>query len=159
MKKLFIALLPVVLFSGPVGKIAAAQASAVSEPSAGFQGWNKNQPTSTDAAITALIQAVSTDHASGMAAGLHILLGTPQGALDASFGPYLAQDIQQALVPGAQVQVTGQVTTVNGHKYLLVRCFVLNNREITVRNDRGSLVHQQSQVRIHTQSQNDGGIR
>ncbi len=78
------------------------------------------------------------------------------------FGPYLTPDIQQALIAGQQVQVAGQVKAIHDQQYLLVRQLVLNGKQITIRNDNGSLVRTRSHERTHTQSSlNDqnGGIQ
>jgi hypothetical protein len=162
MKKLFILLLPTILLCGAPTREAAAQNNIVSQPSNGFIGWNVGQPKSSDVALTAIIQEVVPNRTSGIPAGLHLMLGTPQGVLDASVGPYLAPNIQQALSAGQQIQVIGQVKTIHDQKYLLVRNLVLNGNEITIRNDNGSLVRGRSHARTRTQSSSNdqnGGIQ
>ncbi|MEI9977667.1 MAG: hypothetical protein WDN23_01475 [Edaphobacter sp.] len=162
MKRLLNSLLPAILLCGALTMDAVAQNSVMTQPSAGFVGWDASKPTSSDVAITAIIQEVVPNHASGIPAGLHLMLGTPQGVLDASVGPYLAPDIQQALVAGKQVQVFGQVKIIHDQKYLLIRQLVLDSTPIVVRNDHGSLIRTRSQERTQTQSSlNDqnGGIQ
>ena len=162
MKKLFILMLPTVLLCGALTREAAAQDDTASQSSTGFIGWNVSQPRSSDVAVTAIIQEVVPNHASGIPAGFHIMLGTPQGVLDASVGPYLQLNIQQALVAGKQVQVFGQVKTIHDQKYLLVRQLVLDGKPIIVRNDHGSLIRTRSQERTSTQSSlngQNGGIQ
>jgi DNA/RNA endonuclease YhcR with UshA esterase domain len=90
------------------------------------------------------------------------MLGTPQGVLDASVGPYLGLDIQQTLLAGKQVQVFGQVKTIHEQNYLLVRQLVVDGKIIAVRNDHGSLVRTRSQERTNTQfslNNQNGGIQ
>jgi hypothetical protein len=162
MKKLFILLLPTILLCGALTRKAAAQDDTASLSSNGFIGWNVNQPKSSDVAVTAIIREVVPNHASGIPAGLHLMLGTPQGVLDASVGPYLAPSIQQALSAGQQIQVIGQVKTIHDQKYLLVRHLVLNGNEIVIRSDNGSFVRGRAHERRNTQpSLNDqnGGIQ
>jgi hypothetical protein len=162
MKRLFIPLLPVILLCGALTTDVAAQNSVASQPSSGFIGWDASKPTSSDVALTAIIQEVVSSHASGVPAGLNVMLGTPQGVLDASVGPYLLPDIQQALVTGKQVQVFGQLKTIHDQKYLLVRQLVLDGKPIVVRNDHGSLIRTRSQERSVTQSSlsnQNGGIQ
>src|SRR6202789_2249616 len=120
MKKLFISLLPAILLCGGLIMASSAQSSITSQPSTGFIGWDTSKPKSSDVAITAIIQEIVPNHASGISAGLHVMLGTPQGVLDASVGTYLAADIQQALVAGKQVQVFGQGDTIRVERNLLV---------------------------------------
>jgi hypothetical protein len=152
MKRLFIPLLPVILFCGVLTTDAAAQNGIASQSSSVFVGWDASKPKSADVAVTAIIQEVVSNHASGTPAGLNVMLGTPQGAIDANVGPYLTPDIRQALVAGKQIQVIGQVTTINDQRYLLVRQLVLNGKTIVVRNDHGSLVRTRSNGRSVTQS-------
>jgi hypothetical protein len=162
MKTLFISMLPVILLCGVLTTDAAAQNSVAAQPSSGFIGWDTSKPKSSDVAVTAIIQEVVPNHVSGIPAGFHIMLGTPQGVLDASVGPYLLPDIQQALVAGKQVQVFGQVKTIHDQKYLLVRQLVLDGKPIIVRNDHGSLIRTRSQERASTQSSlnsQNGGIQ
>jgi hypothetical protein len=162
MKKPFISLLPAILLCGGLIMDATAQSSVTSQPSTGFIGWDTSKPKSSDIAVTSIIQEVVPNHASGIPAGIHVMLGTPQGVLDASVGPYLTPDIQQALVAGKQVQVLGQMKTINEQKYLLVRQLVLDGKPIVVRNDHGSLVRTRSHERSVTQSSlsdQNGGIQ
>jgi hypothetical protein len=95
---------------------------------------------------------VVPNHASGIPAGLHLMLGTPQGVVDASVGQFLPQQIQQALTAGQQVQVIGRIQNIHNQNYLLARALVIDGNTITVRNDHGSLVHVKSVERMHTQS-------
>ena len=162
MKKISISLLPAILLCGALTTDAMAQTTIASQPSSGFIGWDASKTKSSDVAVTAIIQEVVPNHASGIPAGLHVMLGTPQGVLDASVGPYLAPDVQQMLVAGKQIQVFGQVKTINDQKYLLVRQLVLDGKPIVVRNDHGSLVRTRSQERTPTQSflnNQNGGIQ
>jgi hypothetical protein len=151
MKTLFISWLPVVLFYGMLSRDAAAESSAPVQASTGFIGWDTNQTKSRDLSVTSIIQQVIPNHSSGIPAGLHLILSTPQGVLDVSVGPYLTQDIQHVLIPSAQVQALGQLKTIHDETYLLARQLVLNGRLITIRNDHGSLVHMRTQARTHSQ--------
>jgi hypothetical protein len=156
MKKIFISMLPAVLFCGTWTKDATAQTSATSQPSTSFIGWDAN---AHEVAITAIIQQVVPSHSAGIPAGLHLMLGTPQGVVVASVGSYLPQEVQQALVAGKSVQVIGKVQTVHDQNYLFVRQLVLDGHPITIRNDRGSLVRSRSQERTYTQTLQNGGTK
>ena len=162
MKRISISLLPAILLCGALTTDATAQNSVASQTSTGFIGWDSSKPKSSDVAVTAIIQEVVPNHASGIPGGLHIMLDTPQGVLDASVGPYLLPDIRQALVAGKQVQVFGQVKTIHEQKYLLVRQLVLDGKPVIIRNDHGSLVRTRTQERTQTQSSlnnQNGGIQ
>jgi hypothetical protein len=162
MKKLFILMLPTILLCGALTREAAAQDDTASQSPTGFIGWNVSQPKSSDVAVTAIIQEIVPNRSSGIPAGLHLMLGTPQGVLDASVGPYLTPSIQQELSVGEQIQVIGQVKTVHDQKYLLVRHLVLDGKDVVIRNDNGSLVRERSHERARTQSSSNnqnGGIQ
>jgi hypothetical protein len=149
MKKIFIAALPAVLLGGMLAKGVTAQTSTTSQPSTEFIGWDAN---AHEVAVTAIIQQAVPNHSSGIPVGLHLMLGTPQGVVDASVGPYLSAEIQQALIAGKTVQVTGQVKTIHNQNFLIVRQLVLDGRSVRVRNDHGSLVHIRSKERTHSQT-------
>ncbi len=97
MKTLFISLFPVILLCAALTMDATAQNSTLSPPSADFIGWDASKSKSSDVAINAIIQDVVPNHASAIPAGLHLMLSTPQGVLNASVGPYLTPDIQASV--------------------------------------------------------------
>jgi hypothetical protein len=152
MKRVFVSMLPIILLCGTWGKGATAQSSGTLQPSTQFVGWDVTKKNSPDITVTAVIQQVIPNHASGIPAGLHLMLGTPQGVVDASVGQFLPQQVQQALTAGQQVQVIGRIQTIHNQNYLLARALVLDGNTITVRNDHGSLVHTRSSERTHAQS-------
>jgi hypothetical protein len=141
MKKLFALMLPVILFGGIWINDASAQNNSKAYSTDKFAQWDASKTNSSDVAVTAIIQQVNSSHASGSPAGLHLMLGTPQGPLDASVGPYISPEIQQALTAGQRVTVVGRVLVANSQTYLLARQFMVGDRQITVRNDRGFLIH------------------
>jgi hypothetical protein len=141
MKKLFALMLPVILFGGIWINDASAQNNSTSYSTDRFAQWDANKSNSSDVAVTAIIQQVNSSHASGSPAGLHLMMGTPQGSLDASVGPYLSPEIQQTLTAGQRVTVVGRVLVANSQTYLLARQVVVGDHQITVRNDHGFLIH------------------
>jgi hypothetical protein len=156
MKKIFISMLPAILLCGTWNKDVTAQTSTTSQPSTSFIGWDAN---AHEVAITAIIQQVVPNHSAGIPAGLHLMLGTPQGVVVASVGSYLPQEVRQALVAGKSVQVIGKVQIVHDQNYLFVRQLVMDGHSITIRNNRGSLVRSRSQERTYTQTLQDGGTK
>ena len=104
MKKVLGSMLLIILLCATWGKDAMAQSSGTLQPSTKFVGWDVTKKNSPDITVTAVIQQVVPNHASGIPAGLHLMLGTPQGLVDASVGQFLPQQIQQALTAGQQIQ-------------------------------------------------------
>lgn len=70
-----------------------------------------------------------------------VTLAGPQGIIDANVGPYLTTEIEKSLSTGQPVAVDGVVGIFNGHEYLLVRQLTIGDGQITIRNERGFLVH------------------
>lgn len=130
---------------GMVPAVGLAQSTAAVTPSTSFRGASASQiktlSPGDELAATGTIQEVVTTYSSGSPRGIRIILAGPQGIIDASVGPYLAADVQQSLATGQSVAVDGVVGTFNGHDYLLVRQMTIGDRQITIRNERGFLVH------------------
>jgi hypothetical protein len=137
-----------------VPSIARAQSAAVAI-STSFRATSATQSDAVSAgdrlAATATIQEVVSTHALGSPRGTRLILAGPQGLLDASVGPYLATDVQQTLAVGQSVTVDGVISTFNGHDFLLVRQLTVGDRQITIRNERGFLVHPASAGARHNE--------
>lgn len=138
----------VVLFCLSVGGamapgLAAAQSAIMAAPS--FRGTSTGQIKTLSAgdqlSATGTIQEVVSTHEPGSPRGLRLVVAGPQGVIDANVGPYLTADVQQGLAAGQPIAVNGVLGTFNGHDYLLVRQLTMGDRQITIRNARGFLVH------------------
>lgn len=91
-------------------------------------------------AFRGTIQEVVTQRTPGSPAGLHLLVASSQGTVDAHLGSYLAKDTQEALHAGEAVQLVGAMQNIHGSNYLLVRQLIVGSRTITVRSEHGFLV-------------------
>lgn len=91
-------------------------------------------------ALRGTIQEVVTKHTPGSPAGLHLLVASSQGMVDAHLGSYLTKDTQEALHAGEAVQFVGAMENIHGSNYLLVRQLIVGSRTITVRSEHGFLV-------------------
>ena len=149
MKRIFITALPAILLCGMWTNEVVAQTSTTSQPSTEFIGWDAN---AHEVVVTAIIQQVIPNHSSGIPVGLHLMLGTPQGVVDASVGPYLSPEVQLALIAGKTVQVIGQVKAIHDQNFLLARQLILDGHSVMVRNDHGSLVRTRSKERTRSQT-------
>lgn len=135
-----------------VPSIARAQSAALAT-AASFRGASASQFDALSAgdqlAATATIQEVVSTHIPGSPRGTRLILASPQGMIDASVGPYLAADVQQSLVVGESVTVDGVLSRFNSHEYLLVRRLTIGDRLITIRNEKGFLVHPPNALTRH----------
>jgi hypothetical protein len=161
-KKLFLPVLPMLLLCGSVTSIASAQDGNSPQTSAAVAASNVKHDATSEITVAGSIQQVSSEHKLGSPSGLHLLLNSPGGVLDASVGPYLSEDVRQALSAGQQVQIVGVIQTINGHNYLLAHQLVLAGREIPIRNEHGFFIHPQSgpgNRSLPAQNELKGGIR
>ena len=131
------------VFGGMTARVAAAQSAAQATPSTSFRGSSGSQATAKtdEVIISGTIEEVRSAHTQESPRGLSLVLAGPQGTVNASVGPYLATDIQQSLAVGRQVKVTGVNRTYNGENYLLVRQLTIGDQKVTVRNEKGFLLH------------------
>jgi hypothetical protein len=123
---------------------AAAQDGSLSQSSPAVAEWNVKPAAVKEITVVGIIRQVPSEHTFGSPAGLHLLLSSPLGTQDASVGPYLDDDVRQALSIGQEIQIVGVIQAINGHNYLLARQLVLADRQITIRNENGFLVHPHS---------------
>src|SRR6202000_485741 len=89
-----------------------------------------------DINVTGTIQHLETSHA-----GVHLLVRSPQGVVDAHLGSHLTPEGTAQLSADQPAQIVGCIQTVNGHDWLLVRQLTISGSTITIRNQYGSPVH------------------
>ena len=147
-------------FGGMVSSVASAQSTAAATSSRSFSGTTTSQsrPLSVgdELTMTGTIQDVVSNPASESPRGVHLIMAGPQGIIDACLGPYLATDVQQSLATGQSVTAYGVLATFNGQDYLLVRQLTIGDRQITLRNRTGFLVHPaKTNTRANTATKGD----
>jgi len=156
----FIPVFPLFLFCAIVISAAAAQ-DGNSSPSPAVARWNVKSATN-EITVAGIIKQVPSEHIFGSPAGLHMVVSSALGILDVSVGPHLTDDVRQTLSTGQQIQVVGVVRAINGRNYLLARQLVLADRQVTIRNENGFLVHPQSRSGnrpLPSQSELKGGVQ
>jgi hypothetical protein len=130
---------------GMVPSLANAQSAAAATSSRSFSETTTSQSRPLSAGdeltVTGTIQEVVSTPATGSPRGVHAILAGPQGVIDASVGPHLSTEVQQSLATGQSVTAYGVLATFNGQNYLLVRQLTIGDRQITLRNRTGFLVH------------------
>jgi hypothetical protein len=94
--------------------------------------------------LNATVQKVVQKAAPGSPAGMHLIVSSPQGDMDAHLGPYLTEETRQALRQGIQLQMTGVMENAKGKNYFLVRELIFSGRQVQIRTQNGFL------VRLHT---------
>ncbi len=92
--------------------------------------------------ITGTVDQVVTQHAVGSPAGMHLLVASSQGVVDAHLGPFLSEQTKSALEKGAPVRMLGAMLSLHGKDYLLVRQLTVGGRTVILRSPHGLLVHE-----------------
>lgn len=159
---LMLLLCPMLLFCGIATSTSLAQDGNSPPSSAAVTALNVKHVAASEITVAGTIQQVPSEPTPGSPAGLHLLVNSPQGVVDASVGPYMTEEVRRDLSTGEQIQVVGVVQTINGHNYLLARQLVLAGRQIPIRNEHGFLVHTQSgsgNRSLPGQSKLNGGIQ
>jgi len=126
MSGLVLAILPVAVIAQP-----ATDASHVT-----ILGYDKAH----EITLNGTVEAVITEPATGSPVGLHILVASPQGKVDAHLGPYMTKETREALQAGMPVQIVGAMETLHGKEYLLARQVIFGGRLVTVRSMNGFLM-------------------
>jgi hypothetical protein len=135
--------------------VALAEQPGVQAASTPFESTTLGAPAS-DIAMAGTVQEVIpeliTAHTLGAPVGLQLVVEGPQGPFTASLGSMLSGQVRQTLSPGAPVQVSGVMETINGKSYLLARRLTVSGNQVIIRNGHGFLVH--SQQRSHASANN-----
>jgi hypothetical protein len=106
--------------------------------------------------VTGSIRQIVTKGIENAPVGLHLMLAGPQGAYDASFGPYLSSDVKRSLTVGKSIEVTGALETVRGQSYLLVRELTVDGKLVVVRNEKGFLLNERNAPRNYESAAKEG---
>jgi hypothetical protein len=135
------------LFGGVLSASAAAQGA---QTSAGANaGTTTKVAVQAEITVSGTIQQVITDRPEGSPVGLHLLVQSAMGMVDASVGPNLSKDVLAKLTTGQAIKVTGTIQVFNGQNYMLARLLVVDDQTVTVRNQHGFLVHTTAGSRTH----------
>lgn len=84
------------------------------------------------------VKEVMAKPAAGSPLGMHMIVATSSGDVDAHLGLLSVKAASDAgLVPGATVEVVGAMAQVGGRNLLLVRKLNVGSQTIEIRNERG----------------------
>jgi hypothetical protein len=90
--------------------------------------------------LNGTIQEAVSMRVAGSPIGLHLMVASSKGIVNAHLGPFLDKGTQAALHTGTPVQLVGAMETINGRDYLLARQVIFGGRLVTVRSENGFLV-------------------
>jgi hypothetical protein len=152
---MFVALLAIP--ATPLG----AQTAPAARPG---QGFGPAYDAAHETILAGTIQEVVTKHTVGSPAGMHLLVAGAKGVVDTHLGPFLSKDTKEALQTGMPVQIVGATVQLHDKEFFLARQVTIGGRTITIRNNRGMLVHPRPQgqriVKVNgTAVETKGGVQ
>lgn len=121
------------LLMGGSVRPASAQAASAAGSSAALQHWN----SADEMSLTGTIHEVTTEHTSGIPAGVNLLLDGAQSFQYANLGSQLNSSIESELTAGQSVTLKGMVRSFNGQKILMVRELTIDQQTTRVRSKHG----------------------
>ncbi|HJT71547.1 MAG TPA: hypothetical protein VJ731_15210 [Terriglobales bacterium] len=111
-----------------------AQTQKVPRHDAPVAAYDRAHEITVDGSVQKLI----SNPAPGSPRGLHLLMDTPGGSVDAHLGLLNEQQASRiGLIPGAAVHIVGTMIGVGGAEYLAARKLTVGNHTLTLRNERG----------------------
>jgi hypothetical protein len=94
--------------------------------------------TAREVTLEGTIESIVKRPSAGMMPGMHLLVATKQGTVDAQIGNWVfAGPHPAALSAGDSITLVGMLSTFNGRSVLLARLIETGSHTITVRNERG----------------------
>lgn len=126
-------LIAAMLLAGAVYAAAPNQFLSASSPTSAFDPAN-------EVSVTGTVERFES-HSEGGPLGLHLLITASGSTVDAHLGRYFSKDNQEALQAGEPVQIVGVNENVHGRTVLLARQVIFGGRVVTVRNERGFIIH------------------
>lgn len=91
-----------------------------------------------EVAVQGAIQGIVRQPTSGLMAGGHLMLATPQGTLDVQVGKFLLRGKSAvSFTADEQVRAVGMMSTFHGRPVLLARLLQISGGTIQIRNEHG----------------------
>ena len=138
------------------------RAQVTSESQVG-RGFGPVYESAHETTLIGAVQELVTEHVPGSPAGMHLLVASPSGVVDAHVGPFLSQQTKEALQAGAQVFIVGVLVQQQGKGLFLARELNVGGHTVTIRNRRGCLVYpgvdRTAKTDATTKTEQDGGAR
>ena len=107
--------------------------------------------------VSGTIQEAVAKAPLGSPVGVHLMVASAQGVVDAHVGPYLTKEMQEALHAGTPVEMVGAMESVAGKQYFLVRQVSFGGRVVNVRTANGFLLQVQSPRALQRGSRKQAG--
>lgn len=116
--------------------------------------------TADEVTLQGIVKEVMAKLAAGSPLGMHMIVATSSGDVDAHLGVLSVKAASEAgLVGGAAVEVVGAMAEVGGKGLLLARKLTVGGRTIMIRNERGLPVLLISRRRSSAKAISRGGTR
>jgi hypothetical protein len=128
-----IASLLLAIFTLPLSAQAVPDARATRPASLGYDKAH-------EITLNGTIQEAVSMRVTGSPIGLHLMVASSKGIVNAHLGPFLDKGTLEGLHTGTPVQIVGAMETIDGNDYLLARQVIFGGRLVTVRSENGFLV-------------------
>lgn len=142
--------------------VSPVDAQAGPESHAG-RGFGPAYDAAHETTLMGTIQEIVTQHVAGSPAGMHLLVASSEGVVDAHLGSFLSQETKEALHTGMPVQIVGSMMQLHSKGYFLARELSIGGRTITIRSARGFLVYPHAdgvvKTRVVVKAEENGGAR
>lgn len=115
---------------------------------------------SNEVAVQGSIQSVVHKPTPGLMPGGHLMIATPEGAVDVQIGKFLLQGHDSAsFSAGEQVHAVGVMSTFHGRAVFLARLVGTSDQTIEVRNEHGVDISPAARKALARQVSNAGGVQ
>ncbi|HEV2490224.1 MAG TPA: hypothetical protein VGT03_10480 [Candidatus Acidoferrales bacterium] len=105
------------------------------------------------------IESVVTRTNWGGSFGMHLVVTTLNGSVDAHLGPFATMGSNALnFHKGDAVQIVGVMATIDGKQVLLARTLMIGGRTLVIRNQHGFLVHPGAPRASTSKTSGEGGL-
>lgn len=149
-------LIPCLIFAVTATSLNAQPVNSGARPPLAW-GYDKAHEITLNGTIAAINEKAAT----GSPAGLHLMVSSAQGQVDAHLGPYMTKETLEALHTGIPVQIVGAMEKLHGKEVLLARQVIFGGRLVQVRSENGFLEREHSAKSLHRNRKSglNGGAR
>jgi hypothetical protein len=118
------------LLAAPAGAQTAAATKKISSDGA--------YDVRNERTLTGRVTSVVAHPRPGMLGGVHLLIATPSGTVDAHLGPFALMGSNPVTVSaGDSVKVVGVMTTVRSNPVFITRTVTVGSKTYIIRNEKG----------------------
>ena len=143
-KRSFVLGFCVSLLFGSFPAVVSAQSPSPAASATSFPGTKPTKQAIPQTTVVGSIQKILTESPSGAPKGFYVVVAGPQGVTSVNLGPWLSTQAKRSFSVGQAIQLTGSYSSFQGQSYLMAHNVIVNNQQLTIRNENGSLARNPS---------------